>query len=98
MSSSGGTMSMLVLPVEPRSRESPTCTPFSNFSLTTHEQQLQALLHFLIDHLKLFLIGCVPIADRRKGAAFKTPSSKSPEAVCYAMSLVRRRHRGLRLL
>src|SRR5216684_1403950 len=61
MSSSGGTMSTLVLPVAPLSRGSPTALPFPIFSRTSHEQQLQALLHFLIDHLKLFLIGCVPI-------------------------------------
>lgn len=56
------------------------------------KQQTQRLLHFLIDHLKFFLIGCVAIAERRIGA---TNGGRfvhcSPGGRLYGMSIVRRR-------
>ena len=54
---------MPVLPEGPLSRASHSSL-FPAQHAPCPRAQLQALLHFLIDQLKLFLIGCVPIATK----------------------------------
>src|SRR6266550_9490988 len=54
---------MPVLPEGPLFRASHSSL-FSAQHAPCPQAQVQALLHFLIDQLKLFLIGCVPIATK----------------------------------
>lgn len=64
-------MSMRVSPVEHPSK--------AHRKRLTSKGQLLRLLYFLIDHLKFFLIGCVAIVERRRGAdVVSLPVFKSP--------------------